>query len=118
MRSKSARLLAESYSAVAPSFLISAWCAKTSYVQSNAAVVTQFNNAMRESATWANAHHAASGAILASATKMNLATVAAMTRSEYALRVTAESVQPSINVAAKYGGLETFDARELVWSGA
>jgi hypothetical protein len=40
-----------------------------------------------------------------------------MVRAEYALRLTPESIQPSIDVAVKYGGLETFDARELIWNG-
>jgi NitT/TauT family transport system substrate-binding protein len=114
---KIGRTLAESYGAVAPSFLIAAFFTQTSFARSNAATVHQFDDAIRESAIWANAHRVASGDILAKVTQMDAATVASMVRAEYALRLTPESIQPSIDVAVKYGGLEAFDARELIWNG-
>jgi NitT/TauT family transport system substrate-binding protein len=114
---KIGRILAESYAAVAPEFLIAAYCAQVSYARSNAATVRQFSDAIRESGAWANAHRTASGDILAKATKIDPATISSMVRAEYALRLTPESIQPSIDVAVKYGGLESFDARELMWTG-
>jgi NitT/TauT family transport system substrate-binding protein len=87
---KIGRTLAESYGAVAPSFLIAAFFTQTSFARTNAATIRQFDDAIRESS---------------------------MVRAEYALRLTPESIQPSIDVAVKYGGLETFDARELIWNG-
>jgi ABC-type nitrate/sulfonate/bicarbonate transport system substrate-binding protein len=83
-------------------------------VRSNAATVRQFSDAIRESAVWANGHHGASGDILANVTKMDQTTVTAMVRAEYALNLSPESIQPSIDVAVKYGGLAPFDAHELM----
>jgi NitT/TauT family transport system substrate-binding protein len=111
---KIGRTLAESYEAIAPTFMIAAFFAQTSFVRSNAKIVRQFSDAIRESAVWANAHHGASGDILAKVTKMDPATVTSMVRAEYALTLSPESIQPSIDVAVKYGGLAPFDAHELI----
>ena len=52
--------------------------------------------------------------MLASAAKMDPALVAGMTRATYAEHLTAADLQPNIDVTARYGGLTTFPASELL----
>ena len=111
---KIARVLADSYDAVAPDFMISVYVASPGFVSANADVVRRFADAVRETATWANTHHAESAPMLAAAAKMDVAVVAAMTRASYAARLGAADLQPNIDVTARYGGLTAFPASELL----
>jgi len=111
---KVARVLGDSYDAVAHRFLVSVWVTTPAFAKANPDVVRRFADAMRETATWANAHHAESAPMLAAAAKMDLATVTAMTRSTYAERLSADELQPNIDVVAKYGNLVPFPASELL----
>ena len=111
---KIARVLGDSYDAVAPGFMISVYVTTPAFASANPDVVRRFGDAMRETATWANAHHAESAPMLAAAAKMDHAVVAAMTRASYAARLTAADLQPNIDVTARYGGLSAFPASELL----
>jgi hypothetical protein len=56
---------------------------------------------------------------LARYTKNDPALLARQTRAVYAVRLTAASMQPQIDVAAKYGGLPAaFPAEELIFKPA
>ena len=109
-----ARVLGDSYDAVGSKFLISVFVATRAYVAANAATIKYFADAMSETAIWANSHHAESGVMLANVAKLDITVVNGMTRSTYADRLTAESLQPSIDVAAHYGGLTAFPAAEFM----
>jgi NitT/TauT family transport system substrate-binding protein len=111
---KSARVLGDSYDAVAPNFMISVYVATPSFASANPDLVKRFGAVMRETALWANDHHAESAPMLAAAAKMDAATIAAMTRATFADHVTAEALQPNIDVTAKYGGLASFPATQLL----
>jgi NitT/TauT family transport system substrate-binding protein len=115
---KVARVLGDSYDAIAPSFLIGAFCTTTAFAKANPDVVKRFAGAIRDVAAWSNAHHKETGDILARVTKIDPAIIAGMTRSTYAERFSPDDIQPSIDVAVKYGGLDVFSAKELVWTGA
>ena len=74
-----------------------------------------FITAIRETAVWANAHHRESAAILTTYTKIPSDTLQNATRVTYATVLTAQSIQPNIDVAAKYGFLQApFPARDLI----
>jgi NitT/TauT family transport system substrate-binding protein len=109
------RLLANSFNAVAPNFLPSMWVATTPWVDTHPVETKAFIAAMHETAVWANSHHRESAAILTAYTKIPLETLQAATRVTYATVLTAQSIQPNIDVAAKYGFLQTaFPAGELI----
>jgi NitT/TauT family transport system substrate-binding protein len=109
------RLLANSFNAVAPNFLPSMWVATTPWVSAHPAEAKAFIGAIHAAAVWANAHHRESAAILINYTKIPLETLQTATRVTYATSMSAESIQPNIDVAAKYGFLQaTFPARELI----
>jgi NitT/TauT family transport system substrate-binding protein len=109
------RLLANSFNAVAPNFLPSMWIATIPWVTAHPAETKAFIVAMRETALWANGHHRESAAILTTYAKISSETLQAATRVTYATVLTAQSIQPNIDVAAKYGFLQaTFPARDLI----
>jgi NitT/TauT family transport system substrate-binding protein len=109
------RLLANSFNAVAPNFLPSMWVATIPWVGAHPAETKAFIAAMRETAVWANSHHRESAAILTAYAKIPADTLQAATRVTYATVLTAQSIQPNIDVAAKYGFLQAaFPARDLI----
>lgn len=112
--SKEARVLADSYDAVAPEFLIAAYFTTAAYAAANPQIVRQFTDAIAQTAVWANGHHPESGRLLASAAKLDPGAIAGMTRATYASRLLASDLQPNVDVAARYGGLQAFRAQELL----
>jgi NitT/TauT family transport system substrate-binding protein len=113
---KVARVLGDSYDAVAHDFLISVYVTTTAYASANPGVVKRFADAIRETAAWANGHHAESAPMLAATAKIDPAIVATMTRATFAERLVAADLQPNIDVTARYGGLTAFPANELIAS--
>jgi NitT/TauT family transport system substrate-binding protein len=115
------RVLSNAFSAIAPEFLIGAWVATTPWANAHLDVVKRFAEAIRETAIWANKaqNRPRSAQILARYTKSDPALLARQTRALYAERLTAASMQPQIDVTAKYGGLPaSFSAEELIFSPA
>jgi NitT/TauT family transport system substrate-binding protein len=109
------RVLANAFTSIAPRFLSGAWFSTTDWVTKNPADARAFISAMNETATWANGHHTDSAAILARYLKISSAAVEANTRVTYASTVSAALLQPSIDVAAKYGVIKaSFPARDFI----
>jgi NitT/TauT family transport system substrate-binding protein len=114
---KDVRILGYSHNAVAKQFLQSAWFTTLQWAKDHPDVVRRFAAAMRETAIWANqkANQAKSAEILAKYTKIDLATVTAMERARFGVTLTAASIQPAIDVTAKYGKFEPFPADRLIY---
>lgn len=112
------RVLGYPYDAVAPRFLLGCFFATTAYLDRNRATVRKFVDVLREAGSWANAHHAESGEVLAAFTKMDPARITKMTRATFPDRLVPAEVQPVIDLAAKYGVIaQSFPSRQLVWNG-
>ena len=60
-------------------------------------------------------HLPKSAEILAKYTKIDIATIAVMERARFAETLTAASIQPAIDVTAKYGKFEPFPADRLIY---
>ena len=69
---------------------------------------------MTETARWANAHRVETGKLLASRLKLTPAVTGAMSRTEYAETLTPETIQPPLDVAAKYGIIKPMKADQLI----
>ena len=70
---------------------------------------------MNDAAAWANTHNKDSAAILARYLKESSAAIEGAPRVRFATSVTAAQLQPSIDVAAKYGVIKTaFPARDFI----
>lgn len=115
---KDSRLLAYPFDAVAKQFLIGGWEATPQWASEHPDLVKRFAAAMHDAAVWANvrANDAKSGAILSQYTKIDPSVIASMVRVHFAETLTAPSVQPQVDTAAKYGGFTTFPAGQIMYA--
>jgi ABC-type nitrate/sulfonate/bicarbonate transport system substrate-binding protein len=102
---------------VAKRFLATGWIASDSWLAAHADVADKFAAVMKQTAVWANAHHAESAAILLKYTKMTPDVVARMQRATYGTALEPGLLQPVIDNAAKYGSFpRPVTAAELTWT--
>jgi NitT/TauT family transport system substrate-binding protein len=111
-------LLAYPMNAVASEFMFGVWFGAAPWVRAHADLVGRFASAIHTTAVWANApaNQVRSGAILSTATKIPAAVIATMTRARYGEALTAASMQPVIDVAARYLHFAPFPAQELIYA--
>jgi NitT/TauT family transport system substrate-binding protein len=111
------RLLAFPYSAIAPTFLTSAFFASTAFVKAHRDTVDRFAAVIRQTAAWANKNQPQSGAILAAMAKLDASIVAKMSRVVYADTLTAAMVQPNIDLLAQFKVIDRFDGKDMIYTG-
>ncbi len=112
-------VLGNAFAAIAPQWTSSVFVASKAWVTANPDAARRFVAAMRETAAWANTHHAETARILAPAAGIDLASFATMTRATYGERLTRALLQPGIDTAVKYGALkQPFDSAEIVAAAA
>ena len=112
---KGARILADVFGAVGPSYLISAYFGTSDWAKANPDMVKSFQRVMRDTAVWANKNHAKTADILINALHVDAAVVPTMTRAIFAETLKPSQIQPPIDVAVKYGGITSFPASELIF---
>lgn len=100
---KVARVFAAPYDAIAPRFLLTAWFSTASWVAANADLARKFAAMMYRAAAWSNQHHAETGDVLVSVTKLDPAIVRAMPRVLFADSPDPASLKPHLDAALKYG---------------
>jgi NitT/TauT family transport system substrate-binding protein len=96
------RLLAKYYDAFGKRWLQSCWFTTPDIAKSNADGIRRFTSAIYATATWANAHHAETAAILATIAKVSPDITRTMTRATYATSLDPKLVQPPLDYAYKY----------------
>jgi NitT/TauT family transport system substrate-binding protein len=100
---------------IAPLFISGAFFAATPWVEAHPDTARRVAQALRETAHWANTHHAETAAILAKMTDLDPATIATMTRATFAETMTPAMIQPAVDVAYKYGRIkEPLDMTQIV----
>ncbi len=110
------RIIGKVYDAIAKQLMISAHFAMDDWLEKNAGTARKIAGVLRESAQWANANHAASGAILARVAQIDPSRVEQMNRVIYADKLAPENFQPTIDALAQFGYLpQAFPANELFW---
>lgn len=113
------RRLGSAFDAISPAFAASVWFASSDWAAKHPEAVKAFAATMRQTAAWANTHHRESAAILAKYTKQSEEQIMGTRRVTYGERLTDESVQPEIDVAAKYGIIKSpVPAADLINSNA
>jgi NitT/TauT family transport system substrate-binding protein len=115
----SQRMLADPYEAIAARFTPSVWFTTRAWLAGHHDDAKRYAAIMRDTATWANANHTASGDILATIAKLTPDRMASLTmhRSPYAEILDAKMIQPVIDVAARYGLIsKAFPASEIMWT--
>jgi NitT/TauT family transport system substrate-binding protein len=111
------RFLSKCYDGVGNDYLLGAWFVTTAWANAHPDVVKRFQQAMRDTAVWANANHSASAAILAREAKIDPEIALRMNRAPYSERLDPTQIQPVIDVTAKYGALPApYPAGELIFS--
>ncbi|MFN2460836.1 MAG: ABC transporter substrate-binding protein [Candidatus Velthaea sp.] len=100
-------VLAKAYDAIADEFLIGGFVAATAWTQANPDAARRFVAAMAETARWANTHHAQTADMLGPRLKVDPAVVRTMVRATYGERLNADTIQPVLDAAAKYGSLRS-----------
>ena len=112
LNSGQARVLANCYDAIAPTFLIGAFFSTSDYAKAHPDIVKKFVAVMAEAARWANTHQRESAQILEKWTKGHV--LPGMARVVYADRLSVAQVQPIIDASARAKALKaSFPATEL-----
>ncbi len=107
------RVLGKSYSAVAKQFLIAGWFARSDWVAQNPDVVKRFNDAIAQSAQWANANPAKAGAILEKYSKIPATPDA--NHLNYARTLEISAISPVVELGMKYKALtQAFPVGDLI----
>jgi ABC-type nitrate/sulfonate/bicarbonate transport system substrate-binding protein len=114
--SKNGRMAVFGFDAIAKRFLIGAWFTTAQWAADHRDTVNRFASVIHETAVWANKNQTQSGQIVAKYTKIDPAVLATMTRSRYAEALTPASLQPLIDISAKYNGFAAFPAQELIFA--
>jgi NitT/TauT family transport system substrate-binding protein len=100
------KLLADPYEAIGKRFLISEWFATRDWTTRYPDVAKRFVHAIYETARWANADQAASGAVLAKASHLDPDRVTSMHRTEYATALDPAMLEPVLTNALRYKTIE------------
>ena len=114
---KNGRAIEYGFDAISKRFLIGAWFTTTQWASDHRENVARFANVIHATAVWANKNPGPTAAIVGKYTKIDPAVLATMTRSHYAEQLTAASLQPLIDIDAKYNGFPAFPAQDLIFTG-
>jgi len=113
-----ARILATPYEVLGRRLLLTAWIANNTWLKTNKDVARRLVTAIKETAQWANHNRPATAAILVRVSKVPAATIASMTRLEFAEGLDVQLIQPIIDASARYGFLpQSFPALSLLADG-
>lgn len=115
---KNERVIEYGFDAIAKRFLISAWFTTRQWADAHADAAARFIAAIHETAVWTNENPGPSGEILSKYTKIDPALVATMVRSRFEESLAPASLQPLIDLSAKYNGFTPFPAQELIYGPA
>ncbi len=109
------RVLAKSFGAIAPRFLMTAWFATSDYVEHNRDVIDRFTRALHDATIYANTHKAEIIPMLADYLKLDPALIARTMKGAEGEYLDPALIQPMIDASAKYGLIaHGFNASELI----
>jgi NitT/TauT family transport system substrate-binding protein len=113
-----AKVIGNASAAVGKHYMVTGWFSTTTWLQQNADAARRMQAVMLKIARWANANHADTQAIILKYTKITPEVAAKMLRTTYGeTKADAALLQPVIDVAVKYGGMQPVAAGELLWQG-
>ena len=112
-------ILGNAFAAIAPTWISSVFVISKAWATVNPDATRRFVAAMRETAHFANTHHADTAKIFGPAAGIDPALFATMTRATYGEQLTRALLQPGIDTAVKYGALkQPFDTEQIVTDSA
>ncbi|HEY5348421.1 MAG TPA: ABC transporter substrate-binding protein [Candidatus Lustribacter sp.] len=110
------RVFSKPYDVLGDGFMIAGYFTTRPWAQAHPELVHKFQDAMRETAAWANANPDKSADILAKYTKLDPALVRASYRAKFGESLSAAAIQPTIDLAAHYKLLDAFPAAEVIFT--
>jgi NitT/TauT family transport system substrate-binding protein len=114
---KTTRTLGDGYGAIAPSFYVGGFIARSDWAASNMDAVRKFNRVMAQASSYVNAHPNETLSYTVELTKIEIAPGQKIHRSLMATTLDPALVQAVIDAAAKYEVIaRAFPAREIVVS--
>ncbi|HXF34824.1 MAG TPA: ABC transporter substrate-binding protein [Candidatus Acidoferrales bacterium] len=109
------RILAKSFEAIAPTFLMTGWFSTSEYVAKNRDTVEKFERVIRDAAVYADTHHAEMVPLLATFTKLEPELIAKTIKNNGSPYLDPKLVQPMIDVTVKYQIIDKpFNAADLI----
>jgi NitT/TauT family transport system substrate-binding protein len=100
------KTFADPYEAIGKHFLISEWFTMHDWAARYPDVARRLVHAIYDTARWANANQALSGALLAKASKLDPDRVKSMRRTEYATALDPKMLEPVLTAALRYKTIE------------
>jgi NitT/TauT family transport system substrate-binding protein len=115
LSAKTTRTLGDGYGAIAPTFYVGGFIARTDWAASNMDVVRKFNRVMAQASAYVNTHPAETLPLTVELTKIEIAPGQKIHRSLMGTTFDIGLLQPVIDAAAKYEVIaRAFPAREIV----
>ena len=112
------RVLGNGSAAVGNHYMVTGWFASSDWLAKNGATAKRLQVVMLQIAKWANANRAETQAIVPKHTKITPEVAAHMVRAVIGdTKPDPALIQPVIDVAVKYGGMQSLPASELIWPG-
>ncbi len=112
------KVIGNGSAAVGNHFMVTGWFGSQEWLAKNASSAKRIQAVMLQIAKWANANHADTQAIVPKYTKITPEVAAKMVRAVIGdTKPDAALIQPVIDVAVKYGGMQPLAASELIWTG-
>jgi len=112
------RVLGNGSAAVGNHYMVTGWFASTDWLAKNGDTAKRLQAVMLQIARWANANRAESQTIVPKYTKITPEVAARMVRAVIGeTKPDPALIQPVIDVAVKYGGMQSLPASELIWQG-
>ena len=96
-----ARVVADTNAAIAPTWFISVWFTTESWIAANQVLAHRLARAVVQTSVWANAHREETAVVLERITKMPHDVILTMLRSRFGTKLNAALMDPLIDIAAK-----------------
>jgi N-methylhydantoinase A len=112
---KTTRTLGDGYGAIAPTFYIGGFIARSDWAAANADIVRKFNRVMAQASGYVNTHPAETLGLMSELTGITIAPGEKIHRSQLGTVMDEALLQPVIDAAAKYEVIaHGFPAKELI----
>ena len=112
------RVIGNGSEAVGKHYMVTGWFASADWLAKNGATAKRLQAVMLQIGRWANANHAVTETIVPKYTKITPDIAAHMVRAVIGdSKPDGALIQPVIDVAVKYGGMQSLPASDLIWQG-
>jgi ABC-type nitrate/sulfonate/bicarbonate transport system substrate-binding protein len=109
------RILARSFTAIAPRFMQACYFASADYVTKNKDLLARFRRVIADSSAYANDHHEQMSEVVAKFTGVDAKVIAAQPKQLVGTVIDLKLIQPLVDVAVKYKAVPAgFEARAMI----